>query len=298
MVAKIQPRKALGDRQFLTARVPLNPGARIASTTRVPHCVMFAALASVSSLAVVRWLVGRPPPSSCERLSLRDWLRLYRTLGLPVDASREQVLKAVSRLRKKYADDEDALERIESANLWILSRIISQEERLQDQRRRAAKLQKLSEAPKRFLMEYVLVFCPPSVRSMVEVPTWAHFARTSGLLGVFSLAGLCVPSQGTNFVGLGAAAALGLVYMRNRPEPVQDDMGHIGEVQKMNPKEMIAAVALVGACVLGGAALTALSLRCFLAPFQSVFCVATCFLLWCAALFFKVYGCFDGGGNR
>lgn len=48
----------------------------------------------------------RSQGSMMERLSPREWLRMYRTLGLAEDASKAQVTKAASRLRRKYAEDE------------------------------------------------------------------------------------------------------------------------------------------------------------------------------------------------
>ena len=50
-------------------------------------------------------------------------------LGIPEDSTREQVLRATNRLRKKYADDEAALERVERANLWIMTRIVEKKDR-------------------------------------------------------------------------------------------------------------------------------------------------------------------------
>ena len=80
-------------------------------------------------------------------------------------------------------------------------------------------------------------YFPPSVRRMLEPPTTKHFRWASGLLGAFALMGLCVPTQATNFIGLAAASSMGLVYQRNRPEPVRDDMGNIGAARKPRREE-------------------------------------------------------------
>jgi len=218
---------------------------------------------------------------------------MYRTLGLAQDADRQQVTRATSRLRKKYADDEAAMERVEAANLWIMTKIISQREDARRAKQQANRLRELGDSPKRLFDKYVAGYVPPSIRQMIQPPNTKHFRWASGLLGAFALIGLCVPSQATNFVGLGAASAMGLVYQRNRPEPVKDDMGNVGAVQKPNIKEMAACIALiiVGAGV--GTGLSYLLAYLLKTEFQVCFCATVCFILWLISLFFKVYGVFE-----
>lgn len=180
-----------------------------------------------------------------ERLSPREWLRMYRILGLSEDATKAQVTKAASRLRRKYAEDEDSLQRVETANLWIMTKLLSEKEEALNAKQQANRLRELGDSPRRLFQKYVAGYIPPGVRRMMEPPTTKHFRWASGLMGAFALMGLCVPTQATNFIGLAAASAMGLVYQRNRPEPVRDDMGNIGAVQKPNVKEMGASIALV-----------------------------------------------------
>lgn len=231
--------------------------------------------------------------SAVDRLSSRDWLRYYRTLGLPEDASRDLVTKATTKLRRKYASDANALERVENANLWITTRMISRKEESMRQRQQANRLREIGGSPKRLFQKYIAGYIPPNIRQMIEVPTSSHFRWTSSLLGLFALMSLCVPTQASSFVGLGAACAMGLIYQRNRPEPVKDDMGNVGEVRKINPKEFAATIALVAAGVALGAALSiAIFYFVDVAPMVG-FSFATCSVLWVVALFFKVYQCFD-----
>merc|ERR1712228_554478 len=105
-----------------------------------------------------------------------------------------------------YAADEGALERVEAANLWIMTRIVSEEEVASNRQQRNNK-------PKRFLQGYV----PPMLRQMMTIPTAEEFWRKSGLFGMFALIGLCAPTQAQNFVSLGAVSALGYIYQRGRP---------------------------------------------------------------------------------
>eukprot|EP00437_Effrenium_voratum_P017039 CAMPEP_0181451516 /NCGR_PEP_ID=MMETSP1110-20121109/28733_1 /TAXON_ID=174948 /ORGANISM="Symbiodinium sp., Strain CCMP421" /LENGTH=294 /DNA_ID=CAMNT_0023575773 /DNA_START=67 /DNA_END=951 /DNA_ORIENTATION=- len=228
-----------------------------------------------------------------DRLSDREWLRMYRTLGLPEDASRAQVTKAASRLRRKYNDDEDALQRVENANLWIMTRLLSEKEEALRSKQAANRLRELGDSPRRLFQKYVAGYIPPGVRQMIEPPTASHFKWASGLLGTFTLMGLCVPTQATNFIGLAAASAMGLVYQRNRPEPVKDDMGNVGAIQKPNVKEMAASISVVVCGTLMGAGLSLLMSAVLNTDFQVYFCPATCFILWLFSLFFKVYQCFE-----
>lgn len=238
------------------------------------------------------WAAG-PSASPTERLSHREWLRMYRTLGLPEDSTKQQVSKAVSRLQRKYASDEAALERVEAANLWIMTKILSQKEEAVRAKQQANRLRELGDSPRRLFQKYVAGYIPPSIRQMMEPPDTKHFRWASGLLGLFALIGLCVPTQASNFVAMGAASCMGLVYQRNRPEPVKDDMGNQGAVQKPNIKEMGATIVLVLLSTVSGLGLSYLLAYCLNSDFQTCVCATTCFILWLVALFFKVYDCFD-----
>ncbi|CAK0902730.1 unnamed protein product, partial [Prorocentrum cordatum] len=252
-----------------------------------------AASAALAQLVDPRqW--GAAPASFVERLSGREWLRMYRTLGISDDASREQVLKATARLRKKYADDETALQRVETANLWIMTRFADIKEEDMRKRQQANRLREFGNSPKRLFQTYVLGYLPPGVRQMFEAPTGAHARRVSVLLGGFALLGLCVPASSMNFVGLAAASALGFIYTRARPEPVKDEFGNAGSVQKINPKEMVATIVLV---ILGGLLSAGVTFPVSLsAPEVSpalIFCETACVVYWMMSLSFKVYQCFD-----
>jgi len=218
---------------------------------------------------------------------------MYRTLGISDQSSKEQVQKATTRLRRKYAESEEALERVETANLWIMTRIVSRNEEARRQRQQANRVRELGDSPRRLFQKYVAGCLPPSIRQMLEPPSTKHFKWTSGLLGTFALLGLCVPTQASNFVGLGAVSALGLVYQRDRPEPPKDDMGNVGRVSKVNPKEMIATIAVVVLGCLIGLGLSLAIGYVVDTPFQVIFAASTCMVLWLVALFFKVYQVFD-----
>jgi len=220
---------------------------------------------------------------------------MYRILGLEEGAPRDKITKAVSKLRKKYANNEEALERVENANLWIMTKLLSQKEDAVRKQQQANRLRELGDSPRKLFVKYIAGYLPPSIRQMFEVPNTKHFRVASGLMGAFALAGLCVPTQASNFVGLAAAATMGLVYQRNRPEPVKDDMGNVGAVQKINYKEagMSVVVALFGIAVGLGITAGLMHFSADDAPFQSLFCLTVCLVLWTISLFVKVYQCFD-----
>merc|ERR1711879_354984 len=134
------------------------------------------------------------------------WTRMYRTLGIGEDSSKEQVLKATTRLRKKYAKNEEALEHVEAANLWIMTQIVSRNEDARRKRQQANRVRELGDSPRRLFQKYIADNLPPGIRQMIEPPSTKHFRWTSGLLGAFALMTLCVPTQAPNFVGLGAVS--------------------------------------------------------------------------------------------
>mmetsp|Transcript_10024 Transcript_10024/g.28276 ORF Transcript_10024/g.28276 Transcript_10024/m.28276 type:complete len:357 (+) Transcript_10024:52-1122(+) len=267
------------------------PG-RLCSQRRLP-----LPMAASSVAAPMGWMDPRrwtgATPSPAERLSPRDWTRMYRTLGVGEDASKEQVLKATTRLRRKYAKNEEALERVEAANLWIMTQIVSRSEDARRQRQQANRMRELGDSPRRLFQKYIAGYIPPSIRQMIESPSTKHFRWTSGLLGVFALMALCVPTQAPNFVGLGAVSSMGLIYQRNRPEPVKDEMGNVGRVSKVNPKEMIATIVVTLFGVVTGFLLSLGIGYLVDAPFQVVFATTICLVLWPLTLYFKVYQCFD-----
>merc|ERR1711879_591339 len=185
-----------------------------------------------------------PEPSIFDRLSPREWTRVYRTLGLPEDATQEQVTITMSRLRRKYADDEAAMDRIENAYLWVAAQLLSKKEQATLARQQANRLRELGDSPRSLLEKTFAGRTPLFIREMFEPPTMKHFRWASSLLGAFLLLALCAPATSFNCIGLGTASTLGLIYQRNRPEPVKDDLGNVGEVRKINPKEIFAALAV------------------------------------------------------
>lgn len=238
---------------------------------------------------------GQQSTQGEDQLSNRDWVRLYRTLGLADDASRDQVQRAAARLRRKYAEDEQALERVERANLKIMQRLVFKKEDAIKKKQQAHRLREFGtlSGPRKMLANAAKKYLPAGVYNMLEPPDMKHFKKTSGLVGFFTLLGLCVPTQASNFVGLSAASALGLIYTRTRPEPVKDEMGQVGAVQKMNIKEMGGTLAIVlGSGLLGGA-LTLGVAKLVDTPLMLTFLVCCSFCFWLASLFFKVYGCFE-----
>jgi len=260
---------------------------------RPEHVLALTAAAAAASLLDPRTWLSPSQSYPIQDFSERQWTRQFRILGLDENAPKDKVLKAADALRAKYADDQEALERVDQATLFIMTRFMTESERKTLERQRAQQVTEVLETPKRLFNKYIASWIPVSVRSMLEVPNLNMFRRASGLLGVFALLGLCVPTQAQSFVGLGGAATLGLIYARNRPPPVKDSQGNVGKVEKLNMKEMGATVAIVLTNFALGAGITTLLMNIVAAEFQVVFCVSTCFLLWLAALFFKVYEVFD-----
>lgn len=275
-------------------RSPMGPG------TWMPFCgpspeIQRPQLQMAAGAASLSWLPwGKEQQSDWARTRTpRDWARMYRTLGIAEDSSKEQVERAATRLCNKYAEDSEAKQRVEHASLEIKMLLVSRSEAATKRRQQAAAMREVGNTPRKLFQKCIAGWVPPSIRQMMEVPDTKHFRWTSSLLGGCILLALCVPTQASNCVGLGAASAMGLIYQRNRPEPVKDEMGNVGEVRKINPKEMGATVAIVAIGALLGA-LMSLALGYVVdTPLQVVFAATTCSVLWLATMFFKVYECFN-----
>lgn len=259
------------------------PGSSPLSSVAIAAAATTSVRSSALASELRRWLV----PSPAERLSPREWLRMYRLLGLPEGASRQQVAKAAARLRKKYEGNTEAIERIENAHLWIMTGLLRRKEEAQRQHQRAARRRELGD-----VRRYVPNVLPSNLWQFVERPSSQHFRVTSGWLGLATLVGTCVPNLTTNVVAMAAIICMGLVYQRNRPELVRDEFGNPGEVRQVDPKEMIATVAFVAAGGLLGALMSLVLSRSTGAPFQDVFLFPTCAALYFIALSCKVHRCF------
>lgn len=178
------------------------------------------------------------------------------------------------RWRKRYADDPESLQRVETACLRLIERI-AKEEAESERARPAAEVH------------------VAGLRRFVVKPTLSEFRRATLFFGALTLLGRLSPGQAATCVGLAIAGALGSLYQRGRPELVRDSAGNLGEVRPLDAREVVATTALVSASLGLGAALTAVVVALAeTSALQETFCALACGMLWLTTLIFEVVGRF------
>lgn len=175
------------------------------------------------------------------------------------------------RWRKRYADDPESLQRVETACLRLMERI-AMEEAGSERARPAAKVR------------------AAGLQRFVVKPTLSEFRRATLFFGALALLSCLSPGQAAICVGLAIAGALGSLYQRGRPEVVRDSAGNLGKVQPLDAREVVATTVFVSASLGFGAALTAVLVALAESPLQEAFCVSACGMLCFTTLIFEVYG--------
>jgi len=187
-------------------------------------------------------------PLVARRLSLpvlaasEDAAESYRLLGLPEDATYEQIWEAYETLSERYAADPARVSSLDSAKDKVL------DDRLQQ--RIAGTLGATYEG--RIAKEDIPV--PPKTplwvhandfrKKMILVPSPRYALQVMTILGGLTLATWLAPSTAGSILLINIVSSMGFIYNRGEADVVRDDFGQIGEIRPMKPKPFMLTAAI------------------------------------------------------
>lgn len=209
----------------------------------------------------------------------------YRALGVPENATYDEIENAVKQLSIKYADDKKKLMMLDVHKDKIF------EDRLQ-QRMSGTLIPKVKESPyerkpqpkKRFVV-------PEWAQGVVRLPDFAYIRRTATIMGIFFVLGFVTPTLAGSCMAMAFIAGAGFLYNRGLPEPVRDEYGGIGEVRPVKHRIVLKTLIInlgIAAVFFGLAQLYMLYLPLPLwCPPDSFVNAAVVTGLWFSCLFFQ-----------
>ncbi|CAM9678711.1 unnamed protein product [Ascophyllum nodosum] len=194
----------------------------------------------------------KPKPAS--RRARTEGAELYRTLGVTPDADYVDVMAAVERLKKKYAEDRKQIIRIEKAkddimtlrlNQAVKGNIKSSEE--------AREMDSYQSAKETYLKKKnSLLKVPAWAQGWFEWPDRAHFTQCAYRHGFMAVFGGAFPSAGVSLQALGGASCFALTMNRNSPPLKRDDNGQVAEIRLPAKKTIALSFITVVLCVVAG----------------------------------------------
>eukprot|EP00181_Compsopogon_caeruleus_P005807 CAMPEP_0184684172 /NCGR_PEP_ID=MMETSP0312-20130426/14128_1 /TAXON_ID=31354 /ORGANISM="Compsopogon coeruleus, Strain SAG 36.94" /LENGTH=242 /DNA_ID=CAMNT_0027137085 /DNA_START=183 /DNA_END=911 /DNA_ORIENTATION=+ len=149
----------------------------------------------------------------------------FRALGVPEDATYEQVEMAYNRLAKKYADDPKKVMWLEIQKDKVFDMRLQQ--RMAGQipvRVKESPFERKAKKKKRFQ-------APEWLKGFVKLPDRPYLVRVSLVMGVFGLLGFVTPTLVGSTMAMGFIAAAGFLFNRGLPDVPRDDFGNPGEVR-------------------------------------------------------------------
>lgn len=210
----------------------------------------------------------------------------YRALGVPENATYDEIEEAVKRLSVKYADDKKKLMMLDVHRDKIF------EDRLQ-QRMSGTLIPKVKESPyERKPQPKKRLVVPQWAQGVVKLPDLRYVRRTAIIMGIFVVLGFVTPTLAGSCMAMAFIAAAGFLYNRGLPEPVRDEYGAIGEVRPVKHRIVLKTLVInlaIAAVFFGLAQLYMLyfTLPLWCAP-DSLVNASVVIGLWISCLFFQV----------
>jgi hypothetical protein len=257
------------------------------------HNYLVAPLRSPARSVLLRRSLARTPPAI---VAISEEVAFaYRQLGLPEDATYDEITDAALELEEKYKDNSARLGAIEKAKEVVL------DDRLRQ--RMSGTLQAKYEgslsiddrpAVKR---TPIWVIANGIRKKCIIMPTPKYALYVCALLGGLSLATWLAPSTAGTILMINVMSGMGFVYNRGEPDVVRDDFGQVGEIRPMQPKPFAVTALLTAAIWLAGFIKAKQMVAAMVNPPRSLELVLRTTListgLILPALFFRVQGLFD-----
>jgi len=156
----------------------------------------------------------------------------YRQLGVPEDATYDEIMDAYIKLSEQYQNDPARMKKIDTAKEFILN------ERLKA-RMAGALRPTVVDSP---FDEKPVVRIPPWViagefiSKIFEMPTLSYTGRVLITVGGLCAAAWFSPRTAGTVLMLQTVSGAAFVYNRGTPDVPRDDMGQIGEIRPMQKK--------------------------------------------------------------
>lgn len=234
-----------------------------------------------------------------ERAARREGAHLYRTLGVPSDATYEEVSEA-ARLMKENAKDVKGRIIADTTKDKIME--LRLKLRLQGNlqvggqaREEDMKAEALGKMLKKNRFSRLKV--PKALNGVMVPPDAAHFKSTTKYHALLAGGTVLLPNLSTSFIMLSSMFSLGLLYNRGAPEMPKDDFGNPGEVRSPNAVSVVLTCSLVFGLAAISAVLATFALKLLIGsggaaakPFVDAgINLGIIFGFWVACTFFKTY---------
>ena len=158
----------------------------------------------------------------------------YRELGIPEDATYDEIMDAHMTLSERFADDPARVLRLDLAKDKVLDERLKL--RMSGQLRAEVADSPFDAKPVERTPPWVIakelavkLLSPPSTKELVNV---------CSLIGGLTAACWVSPSIAGTALLINTMSAMGFIYNRGLPEVPRDDFGQVGEIRPMKPKPM------------------------------------------------------------
>jgi hypothetical protein len=197
-------------------------------------------------------MVGRPPVSlRAPRLAQLPPLAIvmsedagssYRVLGLPEDATYDQIMDAYIELSERYVDDVPRMAALDAAKEKVLDDRLRQ--RMSGSLQASYDGMTAREDRPEPVKTPWWVIANDIRKKLFELPTPKYALQVFAILGGLTLATWLAPSTAGTILLINVVSGMGFIYNRGQPEVVRDDFGQIGEIRPMQPKPFALTAAI------------------------------------------------------
>jgi len=171
-----------------------------------------------------------------------DAAQAYRLLGLPEDATYEQIWDSYETLSERYAADPARVSSLDSAKDKVL------DDRLQQRisGTLGATYEGLTAREDRPVPPKtpLWVHANDLRKKLILVPSPRYAFQVFSILGGLTFATWLAPSTAGSILLINIVSAMGFIYNRGEADVVRDDFGQIGEIRPMKPKPFMFTAAI------------------------------------------------------
>jgi len=197
---------------------------------------------------VLRRLPVRTP--ALVSMSEEDVANAFRQLGLPDDATYDEIMDTSIELEEKYGDDTARVAAIQQAKQTVLDERLRQRMAGTLQAQYEGQLSVDDRPPEKRtpILEILNAFR----KKTIIMPSPKYALNVFVLLGGLSLATWVAPSTAGTIMLINTMSGMGFVYNRGEADVARDDFGNVGEIRPLKPKPFAVTVAMTAAIWIAG----------------------------------------------